>query len=52
MIRITAPHFVAGIIYRKGKLNICAPIIYYMQNWPLSKIFWYCRKKKWKYEEI
>lgn len=46
MLRITAPHFVAGIV-RGGKV---APIISYMKGWTLRQIQEYCAKKKWLVE--
>lgn len=46
MLRITAPHFVAGII-RGG---LCAPIIRYMKGWKLAEIQAYCAKKRWTIE--
>lgn len=41
--RIEAPHFVAGCA--NGK---CAPIIKYMENWPIERIASYCVSKNWK----
>ena len=46
MLRIVAPHFVAGIV-RGG---LCAPIIKYMKGWTLAQIRAYCKKKKWEVE--
>jgi hypothetical protein len=46
MLRISAPHFVAGIV-RGGR---CAPIINYMKGWTLSQIKEYCHSKKWQVE--
>jgi len=46
MLRITAPHFVAGIV-RGG---LCAPIIKYMQDKTLAWIQEYCARKGWKIE--
>ena len=48
MLRITAPHFVAGIV-RGGPV---APIIAYMNGWTLAQIAAYCLKKGWTYEVI
>ena len=44
LIRIVAPHFVAGIDYPMR----CAPIVKYMKGWSLNRIFDYCRSKGWK----
>lgn len=40
MLRISAPHFVAGIV--SG--GLCAPIIKYMQGWTQAQIRAYCEK--------
>lgn len=48
MLRIVAPHFVAGIV-RGGQ---CAPIIRYMKGWTLRQIKDYCAKKGWVIEEL
>lgn len=46
MLRIVAPHFVAGIV-RGGR---AAPIIAYMKGWTLREIQAYCGKKRWAVE--
>ena len=46
LIRIEAPHFVAGLVWKQSG-SLCAPIIHYMRLWSLAKIFDYCKKKKW-----
>lgn len=48
MLRIVAPHFVAGIV-RGGA---AAPIIAYMKGWTLAQIEDYCKRKGWKVERI
>jgi len=47
LIRITAPHFVAGFDMTTGNI---APIIKYMKNWDYSKILNYCNSKNWYLE--
>jgi len=49
MIRIVAPHFVAGVITRANG-NRTAPIVKYMEWWSPSRILDYCNKKGWRYE--
>lgn len=44
MVRIEAPHFVAGIV--RG--DLCAQIIHYMRGWTLKQIHSYCANKGWK----
>ena len=46
MLRISAPHFVAGIV-RGGDV---APIIKYMKGWTLAQIRAYCERKRWDVE--
>lgn len=46
MLRISAPHFVAGIV-RGGDV---APIIRYMKGWTLTQIRAYCERKRWAVE--
>ena len=48
MLRIIAPHFVAGIV-RGGE---AAPIIRYMKGWTLPQIRAYCASKGWVIEII
>lgn len=48
MLRVVAPHFVAGIV-RGGP---CAPILAYMKGWTLREIKSYCARKGWKVEVL
>ncbi len=48
LIRVVAPHFVAGIV-RGGR---CAPIIAYMKGWTWPQIRAYCARKGWTCEWI
>lgn len=50
LIRIEAPHFVAGIDL--WPIRKAAPIIKYMETWEKDKIINYCKKKGWKWEII
>jgi hypothetical protein len=47
-LRITAPHFCAGIV-RGG---LCAPIIAYMRGWTRMRIEEYCVRKGWRCEVL
>lgn len=49
MIRISAPHFVAGVDLDTGR---AAPIIAYMRTWPVERIAGYCRSKRWQWEWV
>lgn len=46
LLRIIAPHFVAGVV--EGER--AAPIVRYMINWDLYQILEYCDKKGWRVE--
>lgn len=48
LIRIVAPHFVAGAV-RGGPI---APIIRYMKGWSFKQIQAYCDKKGWTVEVV
>jgi hypothetical protein len=43
LIRITAPHFCAGI----ARPGACAPILAYMRSWSVPQIEAYCARKGW-----
>lgn len=59
LIRIEAPHFVAGIEIdgatgrydcddKLVSIHRCAPIVKYMKGWSTARIMRYCRVKRWK----
>lgn len=50
LYQITAPHFCAGITTHKDRVDNGAPIVRYMDGWPLSRVEEYCRKKDWQLE--
>ena len=50
--RITAPHFVAGVVLEDDVVVRAAPIIKYMRGWNSARIKSYTRKKGWWYEFI
>jgi len=63
LIRITAPHFVAGIVtycedgrydydLKRVPIHRTAPIVKYMKGWTISRIKHYCKKRGWKVEEL
>jgi hypothetical protein len=49
IIRISAPHFVAGYDLDTGRI---APIIFYMRRWKLDRISDYCRRRGWEVEVL
>lgn len=52
LIRIVTPYFVAGLVYKHPKKNICAPILAYMKQWDINKIESFCKQKSWKFEKL
>ena len=52
LIRIVAPHFVAGVIHHRGVIVMSAPILRYMIGWDGRRLADYCRAKGWKWERV
>lgn len=53
LLRVTAPHFVAGVVLLAGETAYrCAPILGYMRGWDSGRIRAYVRRKGWHLEEI
>jgi hypothetical protein len=50
MIRIVAPHFVAGVILEDGHVTKTAPIVAYMYGWDEDLVRFYCAKQGWQAE--
>lgn len=48
LLRITAPHFVAGVVVGWRAADILA----YMAHWTPERIYAYCRKHGWKVEDL
>jgi hypothetical protein len=49
MIRITAPHFTAGLIFQNDVVVTAAPILHYMRGWSRKQVEEYCVRKRWVY---
>jgi hypothetical protein len=52
LYRIVAPHFVSGIIVDGDTVIAVAPIVKYMRDWKIDKVFAYCQRKKWAIERV
>jgi len=52
MIRITAPHFCAGAIFRHGKIVEAAPIIKWMIGRSVADMRRYCEQMAWRFEML
>lgn len=47
LIRIEAPHFVAGVIIKDGLVVRAAPIVKYMRGWTTTRVTSYAASKGW-----
>lgn len=52
VIRIVAPHFVAGIVPHNGRVVNAAPILRYMIHWTGREVAAYCAKKGWSWQRV
>jgi hypothetical protein len=52
LVRIVAPHFVAGLDARAGRVVNAAPIIRYMMGWDGAQVAAYCARKGWEWERL
>lgn len=49
---IDSGYFRAGIVTRLGVVIKAPPIVDYMKGWLFQAVEVYCKKKKWKLEQI
>jgi hypothetical protein len=52
LVRVEAPHFVAGVEVVDGHVTRAAPILCYMLRWPHGRVFSYAARKGWAFEVI
>ena len=52
MIRITAPHFVAGLVLERWLVTRAAPVLSYMVGWEDARVYKYCQRKNWAWEDV
>lgn len=52
LVRIVAPHFVAGIEASSGRVVNAAPILRYMIGWDARRVADYCARKAWEWERL
>lgn len=50
LLRVVAPHFVAGIVTDGESVREAAPIMAYMLGWDATRFRAYVRQKSWKVE--
>lgn len=51
-MRISAPHFVAGVIAENGCVMQTAPILHYMRGWNGARVAAYVTRKGWRWERV
>jgi len=51
ILRINAPHFIAGVVL-ESTVTITAPIVKYMKGWTEEKVYSYCASKGWQIDVI
>jgi len=52
LVRVEAPHFVAGLVLRDGRCVNAAPILGWAIGRPGWAILGYCRRKRWRAELV
>jgi hypothetical protein len=52
LIRIVAPHFVAGIEARDGRVIRAAPILAYMLGWDGARVAQYAKRRGWTWQRL
>lgn len=48
LLRVLAPHFVAGLVATSLHGAEAAPIICYMLGWRTLRVWQYCKRKGWQ----
>ena len=51
-LRISAPHFVVGVVHDGRNIIRTAPIVSYMLGWRIEQVLDYCKKKHWNAEAL
>lgn len=52
LLRIEAPHFVAGLEVQGRLVWRAAPICHYMVGWRVKKVLAYCQRKQWAVKRV
>ena len=47
LVRITAPHFTAGIVVKADVVIVVPPILKYMRSWSSNRVRSYVRDRGW-----
>jgi hypothetical protein len=52
LMRVIAPHFVAGVVVRGAAIVEAAPIVRYMIGWNGRRFARYCGERRWRFEVV
>ena len=52
LVRIEAPHFVAGIEARAGRVVRAAPILAYMLGWDGARVAQHAQRRGWRCQRL
>lgn len=52
LVRIIAPHFVAGVVFVSRRVVRCAPIVGYMHGWSAERVHGYIVGKQWEAHRV
>lgn len=52
LVRITAKHFVVGVVIVNNRVVKAPPIVGYMHGWSLSEVMNYSSRKGWSAIEV
>ena len=52
LLVVDAPYFCAGVVMINNNVVYAAPILNYTKGWRSGQFFSYCKKKKWRWQEV
>lgn len=52
LLRIVAPHFVAGVEAQGSRIVRAAPIVHYMVGWSRTRFVGYAEEKGWQWQVV
>lgn len=52
LLRVEAPHFVAGLVLCEGRVEATAPILRHMYGWSLERVLAHCHRLGWRAREV
>lgn len=52
LYRVSAPHYVCGIVVTDSRVTYTAPIMRWCRGWTIAKVQAWCAKKRYKCELV